>query len=425
MAAALMEADYFLSAENAAMTADQQQVERWALEIRELPEVRAATERSTHYWRAAMQPDWDATAQVMFGAAMEEYAFNYILKAAVSDADHPRIAQVFLPAHDCFGHSVPGSRIGGDNPDNIYRFIGIEHGVGYRLHGIVSADSPANVSYTLVANYGCTETVATIENHDITVCSDGHFIISIDENPSSGRPNHLQTKPGTCFLFIRDTLTDWAAERANRLRIERLTPPRRDPLTIEEMGARAARAMFENVTLYYWYQRTCQFPVNGLTPAFRSGSVGGLITQAGSFGGFRLGEDDCVIVRIDPGGARYHSIVAHDMYYRTVEAGERPSSYNAGQTIYGPDGVATYVFSHRDPGVANWVDTAGLPATIILQRWQALPPGDLAASSATQHIKLTDLNRLLGTETGSVTSAERARQIEARRQSYQRRLIGA
>lgn len=425
MASDLTDSGYFLSAENAAMTVDQQQVERWALELRERAEVRAAAERSAHYWRAAMQPDWDSGAQAMFDAAMEEYAFNYILKAAVSDAAYPRIVQAFLPAHDCFGQPVPGSRIGGDNPDNIYRFAGIEHGAEYRLHGAVEADSPTNVSYTLTANHGGTKTVATIENHELVVGSDGHFVISIDDQPADGRVNHLQTQPGTCFLFIRDTLADWAKERANRLRIERLTPAGRDPLTIAEMGARAVVEMFDHVPLYYWYQRTCQFPINDLTPAFRSGYVGGLVTQAGSFGGFRLGEDDCIVVRIDPGGARYHSIVAHDMYYRTIDAGNRSSCFNPGQVVLGSDGVATYVFAHRDPGVANWVDLAGLPGSIILQRWQALPPGDLKASSAAQHVKLADLDRLLGADVGSVTSAERARQIETRRQSYDRRLIGA
>lgn len=419
----LEDKSFFLSSGNAAATTDQQSVERRALEIWERPQVRAARERSSHYWRAAMEPDWDAGAQAMFQPAMDEYAFNYVLKAAVSDAEHPQIAQIFLPAHDSFGESVPGSRIGGDNPDNIYRFIGIAHGAAYRLHGRAEADAPTNVSYTLVANYGCTDTVATIESHQLDYDEDGGFVISIDDAPAEGRPNHLQTRPGTCFLFIRDTLANWTSERANRLRIERLTAPARDPLTIDEMSDRAARAMFENVTLYYWYQRTCQFPVNGMNPAFRSGYVGGLVTQAGSFGGFRLAADEAMIVRIDPGGARYSSIVAHDMYYRTIDAGDRPSCFNPSQTVLGADGIATYVFAHSDPGVANWVDLAGLPGSIILQRWQALPEGELRAASAAQHVKLGELDRLLGADVGSVTTAEREQQIEARRASYRRRLI--
>ncbi len=254
---------------------------------------------------------------------------------------------------------------------------------------------------------------------------DGHLTISIDAEPADGRSNHLQTRTGTCFLFIRDTFADWTKERANRLRIERLTPPRRDPLTISEMGALAVENMLDHATLYYWYQRTSQFPVNSMTPAFRSGYVGGLVTQAASFGGFRLGEEDALVVRINPGGARYHSIVAHDMYYRTIEADRRPSCRNPGQTVYGDDGFATYVFAHRDPGITNWIDTAGLPGTIILQRWQALPGGDLHASSEAQHVRLADLDRLLGSAARSIDNAARARELEARRHAYARRLIGA
>lgn len=419
----LDDAGYFLSRSNAAATIDQRTVERWALEVFGLPQVRAARERSAHYWRAAMQPDWDGGAQAMFEAAMEEYAFNYVLKAAVSDADHPRIAQVFLPPHDCFGQSTPGSRIGGDNPDNIYRFVGIAHGAAYRLHGRAAADAPTNVSYTLVANYGCTETIATVESHDLVCDATGEFVLTIDDQPADGRPNHLQTQPGVCFLFIRDTLVDWSRERANRLRIERLTPVSRDPLTKDEMATRAARAMFDSVPLYYWYQRTSQFPVNAMTPAFRSGYVGGLITQAGSTGGFRLSPEAAVIVKVDPGGARYHSLVAHDMYYRTLDADGRSSAFNPGSATAGADGVITYVCAHQDPGVANWLDLAGLPGCIMLQRWQALPPGDLRASITTRHVRLSDLDRLLGAEVGSVTRSERARQLAKRHEDYRRRLI--
>lgn len=39
------------------------------------------------------------------------------------------------------------------------------------------------------------------------------------------------------------------------------------------------------------------------------------------------------------------------------------------------DGSYTYVVGPEDPGVANWLDTAGLHDGYILLRWQQLPTG--------------------------------------------------
>jgi len=269
--------------------------------------------------------------------------------------------------------------------------VPIAHGAEYRLHGKTEQDAPTNVSYSLVSNYGCTDSIALIESHDIVYQPDGRFVISIDAEPADGRKNHIRTAPRSCFLFIRDTLAGWETERANRVRIERVTPPSRDPLTMSEMGARAARAMFENVPLFYWYQRTQQHPVNSLTPIRRSGYLGGLLSQGSSVGGFHLGKNDAIIARVNPGGARYHSMVAHDMHWRTMEADRRCSSYNPGQALLDADGTTTYVFAHEDPGAANWVDLAGLAGSIIHHRWQALPAGDLTASAAAAHVRLADV----------------------------------
>jgi hypothetical protein len=181
--------------------------------------------------------------------------------------------------------------------------------------------------------------------------------------------------------------------------------------------------MFENVTLYYFYQRTSQYPVSGMKAAFRSGFVGGLLTQAASTGSARLARDEALVVRINPGGARYHSFVAHDMYYRTLDAGSRFTAFNPGNSARDADGLITYVCSHEDPGVPNWVDLGCLPNSIIMERWQALPDGELRASVNTRKVQLGELNRVLGSAVGSVTRAERERQRMVRQAAYDQRLL--
>jgi len=414
---------YFLSDRNPVANSDQRAIEALGLEVMDLPVVQAARARTTAYWRKALEPDWDRETEAALDAAMVEYAFNYVLKAVCSDASHPRIGQIFLPAHDGFGQPVPGSRIGGDNPDNIYRFIAIEHGAAYELHGRADGIAPSNVIYSLVSNYGTTNTVAAIETPDIELAPDGSFVLTIDAEPAGARRNHLQTQPGTLFLFIRDTLGDWARQTAMRLRIKRLTPPTADPLSAEEIGARAAVAMFDTMPLYYWYQRTHQHPINRLElPKFGT-LTGGPLSQVGGACGIRIEPGEAVIVKMRTGGAGYHSFVAHDMTFRTIDAGYRTSSFNPTQAVPDPDGTVTYVVARRDPGVANWVDIADLPRVIVIGRWQLLPPGDFTGGIDMKVVPLPELDRHLPPRALTMTAGDRERQRAERTASSRRRLI--
>ena len=54
-----------------------------------------------------------AESRPLLGAFADEYLNNWLFKAAASDAQHPRFVRNFMPAHDWFGHAVPGARTGG------------------------------------------------------------------------------------------------------------------------------------------------------------------------------------------------------------------------------------------------------------------------------------------------------------------------
>ena len=44
-------------------------------------------------------------------SAVEEYAFNYLMKAVNSDGAHPHVFRIFMPPHRWFGRDLPGARI--------------------------------------------------------------------------------------------------------------------------------------------------------------------------------------------------------------------------------------------------------------------------------------------------------------------------
>ena len=125
---------------------------------------------------------------------LAECTVNYALKGAL-DPDYPRIVRLLQAPGRWFGRDMPGSRWGGDNPDNAYRLAPVAHGARYELHGQRMPGGVANVTYALVANTATSVTLALLEDRDVVTNPDGSFVITIDERPADGRPNHLQTRP--------------------------------------------------------------------------------------------------------------------------------------------------------------------------------------------------------------------------------------
>jgi hypothetical protein len=422
-----MTENYFLSAINPLANIDQRDAEAAARRIAESPLGQQALQKVSLMWRRAMGAD-GATEQAwsLFEGAIQEFAFNYILKAVGCDGNYPRIVQNFRPAHRWFGMDIPGSRIGGDNPDNSYRHIGITHGARYELDAQTRGRPPAHASFSLVSNFGTSKTIAAIDSRDMVFEGDGSFQITIDDRPADGRRNHLTTTPGTKFLYIRDSMEDWAAESPYSYRITRLDAPTDDPMTEARIAELAADIMADDVPLYYWFTRLPSgLPKNTQASAADSSATGGLITQAGSLGHYRLRDDEAVIVTVDPAGAAYSGFVAHDWWFRSIEYWKRTSSLTSSSMLPNRNGTRTLVMSNLDPGVHNWIDPGGLQDLLVYFRWQGLPRVQVRSGPtiAAQCVKISDLGSKLPDDTVLVTSEQRSAQLAARALAHARRWL--
>jgi hypothetical protein len=406
---------------------DQCDAEECALRLLQRPEVQAARQKAAFLWRLAYGEDWQLEPTERFEQAMDEYAFNYVLKATASDAQHPRFVRNFMPPHQWFGRRVPGARMGGDNPDNCYRLAGIAHGSCYEVSGRAIGRAARSITFTLVANWGTSVTVQTLDHAELECVADGSFTLVIDAEPAAGRRNHLRTAPGVKFLFVRDSMEDWAGETPLELHIRKLDAPAADPLDDRELAERAAFRMAEDVPLYYWFTRLfIGRPANSLTLGAPSGALGGLVAQAGAQGRAVLGEDQAAVVRVDPAGAAYSGIVAQDWWFRTLEYWNRSASMTTHASIPDADGTITYVISARDPGVHNWIDTCGRRQLLLLYRWQGLPREQLRAGPAIEPLRVVAFDALAGAlsrQTVTVTAQERRAQIERRAAGFARRVV--
>lgn len=408
---------------NPIANADQFAAERDVAAMWQTEAIKRARATAGSLFELAYGTDTPEEARAGFNEAMDEYVTNYLFKAAVSDTAHPRFVRDFMPAYHWDGRDVPGARMGGDNPDNVYRLAGIAHGGRYRVVGRPTGPEASATSFTLTGNWGTSVTLQTLEASDLVRDADGGFVITIDSEPANGRANHLTSAANVKFLFIRESLSDWATECSYALTIERLDTVSAPRVSVEEMAERAAFRLVEEVPLYYWFQRLfAGLPANSMRAPASSSRLGGLVTQAGSQGHILIAEDEAALVRVRPAGARYVAMELGDWWFRSIDAGKRQSSLTGAQAQPDADGWITAIVARKDPGVANWLDTGGFGRVLFFTRWQGLPrePVDGGPATDVRVVKLSELPDTLR-RSQPIDPAARAASLAQRRAAWDRR----
>ena len=143
-------------------------------------------------------------------------------------------------------------------------------------------------------------------------------------------------------------------------------------------------------------------------------------------GWYRLEADEALVVTLDRRNAAYLGFQLSDAWGQgqTSDYMANLGSLSGDQARANADGTYTYVISTSDPGIHNWLDTAGLRVGTYCARWQALPQGVKSAGAVKSMtvVKRAELDAALPPETVRVTAEQRAMQIAQRRKDYARRL---
>jgi len=408
---------------NAYATESQRAVEDRALALLKRPELQRARAIVTTLFHNVI--DWPERDQVgRFENMFDEYMFHHAFRAANGDPNFPEVARFMVPRHHWFGRDVPGSRWAGDSPDFIYRTIPVAHGGRYEIYGNPTCSDAPIVFYSLMRDTTAAPvTQSLLESLDLRFESDGSFIITVDETPPNGRPNHLQTKPGAEFIMVRDAFPDWLNQSPNTLTVRRLN---RDggPRSEQDMARHAAKIAVEGV--YYTYYCTQsgkgQAP-NTVRPPMSSAIFGAVATQWGVKGHLDLADDQAIIVRSNAAGALFRNAVLTDVFHMSIEYWKRTSSLNMLQMAPDEDGDFTYVISHCDPGIHNWLDTGGVRRMIFGERWQGFTRTGSRSEPwmTTKLVKASDVASELPDGVRRIDASGRKAQIAARQVGFNRR----
>jgi hypothetical protein len=358
--------------------------------------------------------------QSLLAAFVSEYAFHYALMAVAGDPNYPRIVRsLYGPPHRWFGRSVSGSRSGGgDNADNDYVMIPVQHGTRYEIAGQRFPNAPADIPLVVIGNPSTSMIIGSVDLKQIKLRGDGRYTLTVGPEPSSD-PNHVQTAPGAMYLFIRFSRSDWR-QTPDALAVRRLSQPTAPRWSMNQITARAVSMMNEDVAPEFFFTRSVTpstLPPNTMTPPASSGGTGGLPAQSTSFARVQLADNEAFVVTASPAGAAYRSLQLYSFWFISLDYWERQTTLNNAQSAPNPDGTLTYVVSSKDPGVANWLDTTGLHDLILVQRWQRVPspPGPAGPPAITAKlVNFGALGAALPAGVPTVTPSQRKQQLAER-----------
>jgi hypothetical protein len=420
--------NYFLSASNPTATSDTRDIEDEALALLDHPAIVNARAQAT--WRfkvlGSAAPD---EALEGIEEKMEEWTFHYTALACNADPNYPRVlGHGYGPPHEWFGRKVPGCRglATGENVDNHYSFIPVDGNARFEVYGKVSGHTPiGDCPFWVVSNLSMSRNVVGLDFREMQIADDGTFVVTLDPEPADGRPNHLQTTPDSKFLFIRDGRKNWD-QIPNAYRVKRLDPPTRPPMTREEKAQLAHRFVIDDVPSNWFFAAMVGFLApNTFEGPVVSDQVGGMPIQKLGRARIRIEDDEAFVLTMSSAGSEYWIAVNYDWWLMSGDFWSRTSSLNNTQAVANPDGTHTLVFSIKDPGVHNWMDTLGLHDFLFLQRWQLLPLGPDGPGGELwgkgEVVKLADLPTVLPAGTNPVTPEEREQQLANRLASFNRR----
>ena len=322
-------------------------------------------------------------------------------------------------------------REAGDNPDQRYWTSRLRGGETYRIWGNVGTARRVDVQIYagIPAQTGGGRSAAFLDFESIDVSPDGSFDVLASPARPAGVHNWLECPHDATRIFIRQVLSDWDHELPGEVHLDRVGAEGdlRPVLTAEELGVRlrtAGAQLVTRVNLWPEMVRT-RYVVhtNELSPLYDPGAVGGVHGRWMAHGTWHLADDEALVVRMWPATGNYFGIQLADLWFSSMEYANRQTSLSGDQAVASDDGSYWFVLSAHDPGVANWLDTTGVPRGCILVRYDGTggTPLPTEHQPTAQVVPLVMLRDVMPSDTPTITTEERRAVLAARRRHVQRR----
>lgn len=290
-------------------------------------------------------------------------------------------------------------KIGADNPDNHYLNAQIDGRYDYRVRGQRGTVNYVGFS-TKAGSYGKSgdlQPTGSIDTETMRVEADGSFEIILSATRKPG--NWLPMSADSSMLIVRQTFLDREREQPAEMTIECLNgDPHPQPLELRELaGKLAAAAGFVQGTARIFADWAARFQAH--PNAFTVLDQAEFQRQGGdpsifyAHGYWELGQDQALLIDIPAVETEFWNFQVDNYWMESLDYRYFTIHLNKFNTRYRADGSATLVLAHRDPGVANWLQTTGHERGTMLYRTvhgkQQVYPG-------ARRVALADVKRLIG-----------------------------
>ncbi|MEM1140999.1 MAG: hypothetical protein AAGI88_00290 [Pseudomonadota bacterium] len=299
-------------------------------------------------------------------------------------------------------------RIGGDNPDFIYGSIAVRGGQRYRIRG--NRRDAFNIGFG--SYYGglgsgkglqCSGYVFL---NDLAVGDNGDFELTISQEPIEG--NWLPMLEASNSILIRQTVLNRGQDRAAELQVELVEGNSHEPV---EMNSQDSSKLAPLTAAEF--EKSLQFA--GL---FVGGVVGQFLGWTDSFktrpneihpidpkllqfangdpstryhnGYFELCKDEVLLIELDPPDCEYWNIQLANYWLESLDYLDYQTHFNHANAAVDDDGKVRLAISQRNPGVENWMDTAGHSRGCIAMRWIKADQESLARTKLVSYQQLQE-----------------------------------
>jgi hypothetical protein len=301
----------------------------------------------------------------------------------------------------------PTKKLLGDNPDAVYYGAVTDPAGSYRIRGNIQSASYTSFTVETGAQDGHLSKglVAALNDTEFDVAADGSFEIIASPEPQPR--NWLKLEPEAGSITTRHYF-EWERNAA-------ADPTFHVPLWIEPIVDPGPAPPMDDAAIAAGIGRVINF-VRGATidfpdlppevmPEWVSREVnrfsGGDPERTNAEIGYsakdidyrqtiyELESDQALVMRGRFPRCRFANVVLWNHRLQTPPYRYRRVSLNRRQVRYEPDGSFTIVMAHRDPGVPNWIDPAGVRTGMIF--WRFLLPEEEVPPIETEIVDVDSL----------------------------------
>ncbi|MRI33970.1 hypothetical protein EOPP23_13320 [Endozoicomonas sp. OPT23] len=290
-------------------------------------------------------------------------------------------------------------KMGADNPDNRYEGAIIDPQYDYKVVGTRGTVDYLGIS-TVANRYskdGTMETTGFLDSRELDINENGSFEIIISQREQAG--NWLPMTEETNSINVRQTFQDRINEKQADLKIERLDSDtaRPTPFSAEKLdrGLKGAARFVRGTSQMFEDWAESFLPIMNELPAADQAycqKIGGDPNIFYFHSAWQLADDEVYVIDapVVP-ECQTWNFQLDNWWMESLDYSNHTIHINKHTAHYEEDGSVRVVVSHTDPGVPNWVETAGHNIGTMCWRWIKAESNPLVNARV---MKLEDLKML-------------------------------